>query len=102
MKPALAAVCLTVWALALVSAQSPPAADESIGTISDFVPGSSIVLRTDAGETLRYSFAKSVAIVNANGKEIPIYKLKRGRKVRVHYSKAGTDLAVDRVALVQE
>ena len=93
-------VLLTIARLSLAQAQAVDG--ETTGTIIDFAPGSSIAVKDDSGELVRLTFAKAVTIANANGKEIPIYKLKRGRKVRMHWIKSGNDSAVDKVTLLQE
>ena len=75
---------------------------ENVGTITEFTPGSEIVLSTGSGEPIHYKFAKSVTYVNARGKEINAAKIKKDRKVRVHYVKEGNDMLVDKVTVVKE
>ena len=75
---------------------------ESTGTITEFTPGLSIVLNTGTGEPVRYKLGKSVTFVNAKGKVINDSKMKKDRKVRVHYVKEGNDMVVDKVAIVRD
>jgi hypothetical protein len=70
---------------------------ESSGTISEFTPGSSIVLSTGSGEPTHYKFSKTVTYVTPSGKVIEASKVKKNSKVRVHYIKEGNDMLVDRV-----
>src|SRR4051812_21936571 len=70
---------------------------ESSGTVTDFSPGSSIVLSTGTGEPTHYRFSKSVTYVTPEGKVIEASKVRKNSKVRVHYIKEGGDMVVDKV-----
>lgn len=70
---------------------------EASGTITEFSPGSSIVLSTGSGEPAHYRFSKSVTYVTPSGKVIEASKVKKNSKVRVHYLKEGGDMVVDKV-----
>ena len=70
---------------------------ETTGTITEFTPGSSIVLSTGTGEPVHYKFSKSVTYVTPDGKVIEASKVKKNAKVRVHYMKEGSDMVVDKV-----
>jgi hypothetical protein len=70
---------------------------ESTGTITEFTPGSSIVLSTGTGEPVHYKFSKNVTYVTPDGKVIEASKVRKNAKVRVHYMKEGSDMLVDRV-----
>jgi hypothetical protein len=84
------------------SATATSGTSESTGTITEFVPGSTIVLNTGTGEPVHYKFARSVTYVNAKGKEVNASKMKKDRKVRVHYMKEGNDMLVDKVTVVKD
>src|SRR5437764_3093911 len=43
---------------------------ENVGTVSDFTPGSTLVLSSGTGEPAHYKLAKNVTYVNAKGKVI--------------------------------
>ena len=77
--------------------ESTTTTTESSGTISEFTPGSSIVLSTGSGEPTHYKFSKTVTYVTPSGKVIEASKVKKNSKVRVHYLKEGSDMLVDRV-----
>jgi hypothetical protein len=70
---------------------------ESLGTVTDFTPGQTIVLKTDAGEPAHYKFSKTVTYQTADGRVIEPSKIRKDSKVRVHYLKSGDDMLVDKV-----
>lgn len=74
---------------------------ESTGTISDFTPGSALVLKTEAAEPVHYKFGKTVTYVTSDGHVIEASKVRKNSKVRVHYVKVGDDMMVDKV-IVQD
>ena len=70
---------------------------ENTGTVTEFTPGSSLVLSTGTGEPVHYRFSKSVTYVTPEGKVIEASKVRKNAKVRVHYMKEGSDMVVDKV-----
>jgi len=76
-------------------------ATESTGTVTDFTPGQMMVLRTEAGEPMRYKFGKTVTYVTADGRVIDASKVRKDSKVRVHYIKSGDDMVVDKVIVTE-
>ena len=74
---------------------------ESTGTVTDFTPGQMMVLRTEAGEPMRYKFGKTVTYVTADGRVIDASKIRKDSKVRVHYIKQGDDMVVDKVIVTE-
>ncbi|PYS69065.1 MAG: hypothetical protein DMF73_15550 [Acidobacteria bacterium] len=74
---------------------------ESTGTVTDFTPGQMMVLRTEAGEPMRYKFGKTVTYVTADGRVIDASKVRKDSKVRVHYIKSGDDMVVDKVIVTE-
>ena len=75
---------------------------ESFGTVTDFTPGQMIVLKTEAGEPMRYKFGKTVTYVTSDGRVIEASKIRKDSKVRVHYIKSGDDMVVDRVIVTRD
>src|SRR3989440_4079156 len=73
---------------------------EGSGTISEFSPGSTLVLKESAGPR-HYHFGKKVVYVTRSGKELDEAavrtRVKVGAPVRVHYMGEGDNLTVDRV-----
>ena len=70
---------------------------ESTGTITEWSPGSSMVLSTGSGSPVHYRVGKSVTYVTTDGKVIDASRVRKDAKVRVHYSKEGNDMIVDKV-----
>lgn len=78
---------------------------EGNGTITEYSPGSVIVLKETSGPR-RYRFGKTVTYVTRSGKvldeEIVRTKIKVGVPVRVHYVGTGDNVMVDRVILDED
>jgi hypothetical protein len=78
---------------------------EGSGTISEFTPGSIIVLKESAGPK-HYRFGKTVTYVTRSGKVLDEAtvrtKIRVGAPVRVHYVTEGNDMLVDRVILDED
>jgi hypothetical protein len=72
---------------------------ESFGTVTEFTPGDSMTLQTEAAQPLHYKFGKTVTYVNAHGKVIEASKIRKDSKVRVHYVKEGNDMIVDKITV---
>jgi hypothetical protein len=73
------------------------ATTENDGTVTEFVPGTSIVLSSGAGEPVHYKFSKTVTYVTSDGKVIEASRIRKSSKVRVHYIRDGNDMVVDKV-----
>jgi len=78
---------------------------EGNGTITEYTPGSVIVLKETTGPR-RYRFGKTVTYVTRSGQtldeETVRTKIKVGVPVRVHYVGTGDNVMVDRVILDQD
>src|SRR5690348_13257302 len=72
---------------------------EGSGTITEFAPGSTIVLKESAGPR-HYRFGKKVVYVTRTGKELDETtvrtRIKVGVPVRVHFVGEGDNVMVDR------
>ena len=75
---------------------------ESLGTATEFTPGDSLTLKTEATEPMHYTFSKTVTYVNAHGKVIEASKIRKDSKVRVHWLQHGNDMVVDKVILTPD
>ena len=75
---------------------------ESFGTVTEFTPGDSLILKTEAAEPVRYKFGKMVTYVTSDGKVIEASKIRKDSKVRVHYLKDGDDMVVDKVIVTRD
>jgi hypothetical protein len=100
---ALAAAAPFAWAQ--VSETTTTTTTEGNGTITEFSPGSSIVLKESAGPK-HYRFGKKVTYVTRSGKELDEAtvrtRVKVGVPVRVHYAGEGDSMMVDRVVLDED
>jgi hypothetical protein len=78
---------------------------EATGTITEFAPGQTIVLKESSGP-VHYRFGKTVTYVTRSGKVLDQAtvksKIRVGVPVQVHYSGTGTNMVVDRVILEQD
>jgi hypothetical protein len=78
---------------------------EGSGTITEYTPGSAIVLRESTGP-VRYRFGKTVTYVTRSGRVLNENtvrtRIKVGVPVRVHYVGTGPNMAVDRVILEED
>jgi len=75
---------------------------DNTGTVTEFTPGQSLILRTEATEPVRYKFSKSVTYVTSDGRIIEASKITKDSKVHVHYLTVGDDLVVDKVIVTQD
>src|SRR5438445_3415389 len=78
---------------------------EGNGTITEFTPGSAIVLKESSGPR-HYRFGKSVTYVTRSGKVLDEgvvrERVKVGVPVHVHYTGEGDNVMVDRVVLDED
>ncbi|PYJ88907.1 MAG: hypothetical protein DME71_11520 [Verrucomicrobia bacterium] len=78
---------------------------EGSGTITEFSPGSTIVLKESSGPR-HYRFGKTVTYVTRSGKVLDEdtvrTRIKVGVPVRVHYVGTGDSMMVDRVIVEED
>jgi len=78
---------------------------EGNGTVTEYTPGSTIVLRETSGPRT-YRFGKTVTYVTRSGKVLDEdtvrTRVKVGIPVRVHYVGTGENVIVDRVTLDED
>jgi hypothetical protein len=78
---------------------------EASGTITQYTPGSAIVLRESNG-SVSYRFSKTVTYVTRDGRVLDAatvkHRIRAGVPVRVHYSGTAPNMVVDRVILEQD
>src|SRR2546423_1670489 len=101
---ALAVVAPFAWAQ-VSETTTTTTTTEGNGTITEYTPGSAIVLKETTGPR-RYRFGKTVTYVTRSGKvldeETVRTKVKVGVPVRVHYVGTGDNMMVDRVILDED
>jgi len=78
---------------------------EGTGTITEYTPGSAIVLKESNGP-VRYRFGKTVTYVTRSGRVLDENTVRTrvgiGVPVRVHYMGTGPNMVVDRVILEED
>jgi hypothetical protein len=101
---ALAVVAPFAWAQVSETTTTTTTTDAN-GTITEYTPGSAIVLRETSGP-VRYRFGKNVTYVTRSGNVLDEAtvktKIKVGVPVRVHYVGTGDNMMVDRVILEED
>ena len=101
---ALACVAPFAWGQVSETTTTTTTTDAS-GTITEYTPGSTIVLRESSGPR-SYHFGKTVTYVTRSGKVLDEdtvrTRVKVGVPVRVHYVGTGTNMMVDRVILEED
>jgi hypothetical protein len=108
MKKLILSMALAVaapFAWAQVSETTTTTTTEGTGTITEYSPGTSIVLKETAGPRT-YRFGKKVVYVTRSGKELDEAtvrtRVRVGAPVRVHYVNEGDNMLVDRVILDED
>jgi hypothetical protein len=78
---------------------------EGTGTITEYTPGSAIVLKESSGP-VRYRFGKTVTYVTRSGRVLDENtvrtRVRVGVPARVHYTGTGPNMVVDRVILEED
>jgi len=101
---ALACVAPFAWGQVSETTTTTTTTDAN-GTITEFSPGSTIVLKESAGP-VHYRFGKTVTYVTRSGKildeDTVRTRVKVGVPVRVHYMGTGDAMMVDRVILDED
>src|SRR5881392_3189203 len=101
---ALAVVAPFAWAQ-VSETTTTTTTTEGSGTITEYSPGSTIVLKESSGPR-HYRFGKTVTYVTRSGRTLDEdtvrTRIKVGIPVRVHYVGTGDDMMVDRVILDED
>ena len=70
---------------------------QSMGTVEEYTPGESIVVRTEAAEPVHYRLSKEVVYVNGAGQVVEANTIRKSARVHYHFVQVGGDTVVDRV-----
>jgi hypothetical protein len=101
---ALAVVAPFAWAQ-VSETTTTTTTTEAGGTITEYTPGSQIVLKESSGPRT-YRFGKSVTYVDKSGKvldpDVVKTKIRVGVPVHVHYVGTGDNMMVDRVIVDED
>ena len=101
----LAVVAPFAWAQTSTTSTTTTTTTDGGGTITEYTPGSVIVLKESSGPR-RYKFSKKVVYVTKSGKELDEAtvktRIKVGIPVHVQYTTEGEDMLVSRVVLDED
>jgi hypothetical protein len=102
----IALACVAPFAWAQVSqTTTTTTTTEGTGTITEYTPGSAIVLKEASGP-VRYRFGKTVTYVTRSGRVLDEdtvrTRVRVGVPVRVHYVGTAPDMMVDRVIVDED
>jgi hypothetical protein len=101
---ALAVVAPFAWAQ-VSETTTTTTTTEGSGTITEYTPGSQIVLKETSGPRT-YRFGKTVTYVTKSGKvldaDVVKTKVRVGVPVHVHYAGTGDNMMVDRVIVDED
>ena len=101
---ALAVVAPFAWAQ-VSETTTTTTTTEGSGTITEYTPGSQIVLKESSGPRT-YRFGKTVTYVTRSGKvldpDVVKMKVRVGVPVHVHYARTGDNMMVDRVIVDED
>ena len=105
MKKVLLSIALACVATFAWGQVSETTTTEGSGTITEYTPGSAIVLKETSGP-VRYRFGKTVTYVTRSGRPLDETtvktRIKVGVPVRVHWTGTAPDMMVDRVILDED
>ena len=74
---------------------------ESTGTISEYTPGSDLVLDIGIGEPVQFQLSQNVVYVDPDGTVLEAPGLSTNERIRVYYIRVGEDNVVDKVTLLE-
>jgi hypothetical protein len=74
---------------------------ESTGTISEYTPGSELVLDIGTGEPVQFKLDQNVVYVDSDGTVLEAPGLSTNLRIRVQYIEVGGDKVVDKVTLLE-
>src|SRR5207247_7444271 len=102
----IALACVATFAWGQVSeTTTTTTTTEGSGTITEYTPGSAIVLRESTGP-VRYRFGKTVTYVTRSGRVLDEdtvrTRIKVGVPVRVHYTGTAPNMVIDRMTLEED
>jgi hypothetical protein len=74
---------------------------ESTGTISEYTPGSDLVLDIGIGEPVQFQLSQNFVYVDPDGTVLEAPGLSTNERIRVYYIRVGEDNVVDKVTLLE-
>jgi hypothetical protein len=104
-KSILGAICATALLIGVAKAQTSSVTTgselESTGTISEYTPGSELVLDIGTGEPVQFKLNQNVVYDDADGTVLEAPGLSTNLRIRVYYIEVGGDNVVDKVTLLE-
>jgi len=104
-KSILGAVCAAALLIGVAHAQTSSVTTgselESTGTISEYTPGSTLVLDIGTGELVQFQLSQNVVYVDPDGTVLESPGLSTNQRIRVYYIEVGGDNVVDKVTLLE-
>ena len=74
---------------------------ESTGTISEYTPGSELILDIGTGELVQFKLSQNVVYADPDGTVLETPGLSTNLRIRVYYIEEGGDNVVDKVTLLE-
>ena len=74
---------------------------ESTGVISEYTPGSALVLDIGTGEPVQFQLSQNVVYADPDGTVLEALGLSTNQRIRVYYIEVGGDNVVDKVTLLE-
>ena len=104
-KSILGAICATALLIGVAHAQTSSVTTgselESTGTISEYTPGSALVLDIGTGEPVQFQLSQNVVYDDSDGTVLEAPGLSTNLRIRVYYIEVGGDNVVDKVTLLE-
>ena len=104
-KSILGAVCAAARLMGVAHAQTSSVTTgselESTGTISEYTPGSELVLDIGTGEPVQFKLSQNVVYADPDGTVLETPGLSTNLRIRVYYIEVGGDNVVDKVTLLE-
>ena len=104
-KSILGAICATALLIGVARAQTSSVTTgselESTGTISEYTPGSELVLDIGTGEPVQFKLNQNVVYDDSDGTVLEAPGLTTNLRIRVYYIEVGGDNVVDKVTLLE-
>jgi hypothetical protein len=74
---------------------------ESTGIITEYTPGSALVLDIGTGELVQFQLSQNVVYADPDGTLLEAPGLSTNQRIRVYYLRVGGDNVVDKVTLLE-
>jgi hypothetical protein len=74
---------------------------ESTGTISEYTPGTELVMDIGTGEPVQFKLSQNVVYADSDGTVLEAPGLRANLRIRVYYIEVGADNVVDKVTLLE-